>query len=247
MIGAYTTYWLFTEFSISPLLSHVLVLVLFSIAGAVSYILAFRRLTEQGVSEKTEVASLLIFFSIILVAQNFIILRFTSTYQGYAFMMQSVNIFGVNIAANKLVLIAFGLLALLAIHLLLSTKNLGLAMKATIQNRTAAQLVGIDVRLIDLITVSLSLGLAAFAGSLLSMTFNFEPFIGLYYTISALIVMVIGGVGNISGTLIGGMALGLVNAAGSYYFSPGVAVAISYGIFFAILLVRPRGLFRGIL
>ncbi len=247
MVGAYITYWLFTEFSTSPLLSHLIVFSLFSFVGVLTYKLVFYRLIGFGSKGKTEVASLLIFFAVILVAQNFIILRFTSIYQGYSFMMESINVIGVNIALNKLLLISLCLLALLALYMIMSTKNLGLAIKAVIQNRDAAQLVGINVQRVDSIVTALSFGLAGLAGSLLSMTLNFDPYIGLYYTISALIVTVIGGVGNLSGTLSGGMVLGAVNAIGSYYLSPGVAVAISYSIFFVILVVRPRGLFRGIL
>ncbi|MEM3096489.1 MAG: branched-chain amino acid ABC transporter permease [Nitrososphaerota archaeon] len=246
MIGAYITYWSYTQFSLSPMLSHIFVWAFFAILGLAAYRLFFYRLTRLESREKIEIISLLTFFAIIIVSQNFIILRFTSIYRGYSFLMETINVFGVNIAYNKLLLIVLGLLAMLALYSLLNTGRIGLAIKATIQNRTAAELVGIDIRFIDSIVVALSFGLAGLGGSLLSMTLNFDPYIGLYYTISALIVMVLGGVGNMAGTIIGGMLMGAINAVGSYYVSSGVALAITYGIFFTILLLRPRGLFRGV-
>ncbi|MEM4417879.1 MAG: hypothetical protein QXD32_07465, partial [Nitrososphaerota archaeon] len=109
MIGAYITYWSYTQFSLSPMLSHIFVWAFFAILGLAAYRLFFYRLTRLESREKIEIISLLTFFAIIIVSQNFIILRFTSIYRGYSFLMETINVFGVNIAYNKLLLIVLGL------------------------------------------------------------------------------------------------------------------------------------------
>jgi branched-chain amino acid transport system permease protein len=90
----------------------------------------------------------------------------------------------------------------------------------------------------------LGLGLAGVAGSLLSMTEAITPAMGEPYTVTALIVITLGGFGSMAGSLAGGLLLGVVEALGMHFTSPSLKMLLSYGVFIGVLLWRPNGLFN---
>jgi branched-chain amino acid transport system permease protein len=89
----------------------------------------------------------------------------------------------------------------------------------------------------------IGLGLSGVAGCLLSMTYTISPSMGEPYTVTALIVITLGGFGSMTGALVGGLALGVIEAFGMHFTSPSLKSLLSYGIFIAVLLWRPNGLF----
>jgi branched-chain amino acid transport system permease protein len=86
--------------------------------------------------------------------------------------------------------------------------------------------------------------LAAVTGSLVSMLFELTPFIGLPYTVTALVVVIIGGLGSVWGSLLGGLLLGVAEALGVHLASPDLRMAIAYGVLALVLVLRPYGLFN---
>jgi len=90
----------------------------------------------------------------------------------------------------------------------------------------------------------LGAGLAAVSGSLLSMLFELTPFVGLPYTITALVVIILGGLGSVGGSLLGGLLLGVVESLGVYFTAPDLRMVISYGVLALVLVLRPYGLFN---
>jgi branched-chain amino acid transport system permease protein len=90
----------------------------------------------------------------------------------------------------------------------------------------------------------IGLGLAGLAGSLLSMAYTVSPSIGEPYTVTALIVITLGGFGSMTGSLVAGLALGVIEALGMHFTSPSLKSLLSYAIFIGVLLWKPSGLFR---
>ncbi len=144
---------------------------------------------------------------------------------------------------NRLNAFLVALIISLIAYLFIQKTMVGKAIRALIQDRTAAKLVGIDSNKLYLLSFVMAFGIAGLTGALLSMIYEISPFIGMPYTITAFVVIVLGGLGNILGSLIAGFIFGLVETVGISLTSPGLQSIISYGIFIAVILTRPRVIF----
>ena len=248
MVGAYITFWLFTLLGISPLLSllfSALALALLGmLIGQFVFLPIIRKTKSVFVLESN---SLLLFFAFSIIFQNVASLLWSADIRGYPYLTQVVTLSGVPLMLNRITAFLIALIISLGCYLLLQKTMLGKAIRALIQDREASQLVGINTRKIYLFSFSISFAMAGLAGCLISMFYEINPFMGLPYTITAFIVIVLGGLGNIMGSLLGGFLLGLVETIGISVTSPGLRSIISYGIFIAVILIRPKGIFgRGV-
>jgi branched-chain amino acid transport system permease protein len=129
--------------------------------------------------------------------------------------------------------------------LLLHRTDTGRAIRATAQNRTAATYMGIDTERVYTLTMGIGAALAGSAGALLSMLFPIDPFVGWSYLLKAFAAVVLGGVGSIVGTLVGGLVLGVSENLGALFIGGSYRDIITFAIFLGVLLVRPEGLFGG--
>nr|MDQ3566210.1 branched-chain amino acid ABC transporter permease [Pseudomonadota bacterium] len=144
---------------------------------------------------------------------------------------------------NRLYITLFGLLVFLALVALLKHTRLGLQVRAVAQNRAMAKAVGIRTEWVDAMTFGLGSGIAGIAGVALSQLTNVGPNLGQAYIIDSFIVVVFGGVGNLWGTLVGGVSLGIVNKFLEPY--AGAVLAKILVLVFIIIYIqkRPRGMF----
>jgi len=248
MVGAYTTFWLFTLMGISPLfslfLSGLASASMGALIGQFIFLPIIRKTKSVGVLESN---SLLIFFALSIIFQNLASLLWSADIRGYSYLTQIIRIGGVPLMLNRIAAFVTALIISVVCYLLLQRTMLGKAIRALIQDREASQLVGINTKRIYLFSFTISFAMAGLAGCLISMFYEITPFMGLPYTITAFIVIVLGGLGNIMGSLLGGFLLGLVETIGISITSPGLRSIISYGIFIAVILIRPKGIFgRGI-
>jgi branched-chain amino acid transport system permease protein len=130
-----------------------------------------------------------------------------------------------------------------ALTLFLRLSIYGLAIKALIQNRDAAAVVGVNVERVQLLSFSLGFGLAGLAGTLISMSEQISPFMGFPFTIAAFIVIILGGLGNLPGGILAGLLLGFLEIYGVALTSPMYRSVLLYGVFVGVLILRPQGLF----
>jgi branched-chain amino acid transport system permease protein len=248
MVGAYVTYWLYMLYNVSPLLSMVLVVGLSAMIGLLVCLFIFLPIIKTSKSVTVlESNSLLIFFGLSFIFTNAASLLWTADIRGYSYMTKVIHIAGVPLMYNRLVALAVALLVCLFCYILIQKTMLGKAIRALIQDREASQLVGINTNFIYLFSFCLGFAMAGLAGCLLSMFYEITPFMGLPYTIIAFIVIVLGGLGNILGSLLGGFLLGLLETIGVSVTSPGLRPILSYSVFILIILIRPKGIFgRGV-
>ena len=129
------------------------------------------------------------------------------------------------------------------LYLALTRTRIGTAIRAVAVDPSAAQLVAIDVPRVSALTFALGGALVAAAGVLVSTFLTFSASSGVVFTMKALIIVVMGGVGNILGCLIAGLALGLSEALVASYVDPGLTLAVNFALFLTVLLVKPAGLF----
>jgi branched-chain amino acid transport system permease protein len=131
---------------------------------------------------------------------------------------------------------------ILALHLFLTRTYFGKAVRGTSENWKAAKLMGINVDRTYLITFSLGVAIAGLAGVLVGLTQALAPDIGMEWTLKALIVVVLAGIGSVGGAFFAGLILGVIEAVGAIFMGP-YAVALGLVIFLLILMFRPQGLF----
>ena len=244
MLGAYVAYWLFTFMTVSPLLSMFLAMVIAAGLGALAYVGIFRRqLAERATAGRLEANSLLLFFGLSVIMQNVASLAFTGSLRAYQYLDEVLTIGGVAMTGNRLVMLLLTIGVCAALTLFLRLNIYGLAIKALIQNRDAAAVVGVNVERVQLVTFSLGFGLAGLAGALISMTEQISPFMGFPFTIAAFIVIILGGLGNIPGGILAGLLLGFLEVYGVALTSPMYRSVLLYGVFVGVLILRPQGLF----
>ena len=244
MVGAFITWTAQSSFGVSPLLMVPVSFALLMALGLAIHRLTFRRLTRTSPNlDVFEARGLMVSFGLMFLVQNFAQLLWGGDLRGYDFMADPVAIGGAQFAANKLMLLALALAFSAALIVVLRKTLLGKGVRALMQSPTGAQLVGIDTERLHPMMFGVGLGLSGVAGCLLSMTYTISPSMGEPYTVTALIVITLGGFGSMPGALVGGLALGVIEAVGTHFTNPSLKSLLSYGIFIAVLLWRPNGLF----
>jgi branched-chain amino acid transport system permease protein len=154
-----------------------------------------------------------------------------------------VTILGSTIALNRLIALGFALIIGALLYLALTRTRQGTAIRAVAVDPVAAQLVAIDVRKASAFAFALGGALAAAGGVLIAMFTTFTATMGVVFTMKALIVIIMGGVGNIAGAVVAGLMLGLAETAVARLVDPGLTIAVTYALFLSVLLWRPTGLF----
>jgi branched-chain amino acid transport system permease protein len=242
MLGAFITWWLYTMLDINPLVSLIICGPLVFIIGYILYRTLFTRLRNSSPSQAAfEGSSMLACFGLLFVIQNVAILIWGADMKGYSYLAFPVDFGGAKFAANRLVTLGFAIAIGLVFYLFLARTRLGKAIRAAAQDPGAAGLMGVNINQVLALCFGFGALMAGLGGTLLSMSYKIQPTMGLEYTVIALIVIVLGGLGSIPGSFIGGLLLGLVGSIVTY-IQPGLALVAYYVIFMLLLLVRPTGL-----
>jgi branched-chain amino acid transport system permease protein len=244
MLGAYLTWLGYTVLQVNPLVFLPVVALVMFVAGVLVYRLCFYRIVSTAPAvEVIEARSLLVGFGLLYLVQNAAYFVWGADLRGYSFLVETLEIGGARFNLNRVVVFGFAMAASLALLAVLRFTLIGKAVRAMMQSPTGAQLVGIDTKILHPVVFGAGLALAGVAGALLSTVFEISPAMGEPYTITALIVIVLGGLGSALGSLLGGFLLGLVETFGMHFTSPSLKMLLSYGVLIAVLLARPKGLF----
>jgi branched-chain amino acid transport system permease protein len=243
MLGAFCAWTLFTKVGITPLYSMLICAPFFFVVGYVIYRIVYTSLrTSSETPGIFEGNSMLASFGLMFVIQNLALLIWGSPVRGYSYLAFPVNILGAVFSANRIVTLIVSVTLGTAFYVFLSRSRTGKAIRAAAQDPDAAELMGVRINRVLALCFGLGAMMAALGGLLLSMTsVMVTPVMGMQYTLIAIIVVVLGGLGNIKGSFIGGFLLGLVGYIVSS-FQPGLSMVAYYTIFLLLLLVKPSGL-----
>ena len=240
MVGAFITFWLLGSINLNPLVSIVITGPFVFAIGWMLHRTLFRRLMSTAPSlEIFEGKSMLASFGLLYVVQNIARIIWGSENRSYVFLNQTVT--SAQIPLNRLVALAFVAVIVVAFYFFLARTRMGKAIRASAQDPTTAGLMGVNIYSVLAICFGLGLGLAGIAGSLMSTLFAIQTSMGLQYTVIAMIVVVLGGMGSITGAMIGGLVLGVVSQLVTY-FQPSMTSIAYYVIFILLLLIRPKGI-----
>ena len=242
MLGAFITWTMYTMFGINPLVSLAIVGPIVLIIGFIVQRTLFTRLRTSAPSPGVyEASSLLASFGLLFVIQNVALQIWGGDMRAYSYYNFGINLWGAVFAANRLIALVFAVVIGIAFYIFLVRTRLGKAIRAAAQDETAAGLMGVNINLVLAICFGLGALMAGFAGLLISMCFPVYATMGLEYTIIAIIVIVLGGLGSIPGSFIGGFILGLIGSIVSSW-QPALSLAAYYILFMLLLVVRPKGI-----
>ncbi|MBN1994293.1 MAG: branched-chain amino acid ABC transporter permease [Anaerolineae bacterium] len=242
MLGGLTTWTLYTAFGLNPLVALAVCGPAAFILGFIIHRTLFKRLLASSTSSSIfESNSMLASFGLMFIIQNIALIIWGPEMRGYSYLAVPVNLGGALFGANRLVTLGFAVAIGLAFYIFLARTRMGKAIRAAAQDPATAGLMGVNINQVLALCFGFGAALAAMAGMLISMCYPVHGVMGMEYTIIAIIVVVLGGLGSIPGSFIGGFILGLVGSIVTY-FDPGLALVTYYVIFILLLLVRPTGI-----
>jgi branched-chain amino acid transport system permease protein len=244
MVGGYVAFYLATGLGLDPFLALIAVIPATAALGLLLYWGLFGFVVRFD--EETRVKnSLLVGFGLALTLHALAVRLFTAdersiptTYAG-----QTIAAGGLVIPVGRLLSLGVALALIGLTHLTLSRTRWGHAIRAASEDWEAACLQGIDVRRAYVLAFAIGTGLAGAAGCLVAVSYSISPAIGLEWTLKALIVIVLAGLGSLFGTFVGGLVLGVAEAASALTFGGPYREVVGLLLFFCILLARPQGLF----
>jgi len=240
MLAAYGIYTFATVIGLSPIWSIVLSLVATTLLGLCTYKLFIDRVREHHVTV------LLITIALAIIFQECMVLAFGGHYLGApSFVSGYWEILGVKVSYQNLLALGTAVVVLFGTWALLSKTSLGIAIRATAQDTEIANLMGIDVPKILLLTMGIAVALAAIAGIVVAPALVLEPRMWTHPLVMVMAIVVLGGLGSVKGSFIGAFILGFVEVLVVFLIPAGAYLkgAIALLVMVVILLVRPEGLF----
>jgi len=240
MLGMYMAYWTWYFLGLDPLISA---LVIFPTFFAFGY--AIDKFLLRRIIHADAVAQLLITFGLTLFIQNVVLYFWRSDIRIVTTSYSSLYWYAGGLVFDAPHVIAFvaAILGGIGLHVFLTRSSIGLAIRATAQDREAAQTVGIETKRIFGLTFGLGTALAAVAGAIITSYYPVNPDSGSQFLFLAFVVVVLGSLGNYLGALIGGLIIGVVQSTTGYLYIAQAELPLAFLVFLAILIFMPEGLF----
>ncbi len=240
MLGMYASYFLFTLGNVDPFVSIVFVFPLLFLFGAI-----LQKTVINKVLNALPQNQILLTIGIGLILSNTMMLLFTSDYRIISTSYSSGSFRLGEISVSTPLLLSFVITAAVTaiLYWFLLKTDTGQAIRATAQDRDAAQLMGVNVKRMSVLATGIGAGLAAVAGSLISPTYYIFPQVGQPFTLKAFVIVVLGGMGSVMGATVGGVLIGATESLAGAYISSGLKDLVVYVLFLLILLFKPAGLF----
>lgn len=240
MLGAYGLYTFASQLGLHPLLAMVISLVLTTIIGLATYKIFIDRVREHHVTV------MLITMAVALIFQEILLMIFKGHYLAApTFVTGYLTVIGVKVSYQHILILAVVLVVLVGVWALLAKTRLGIAIRAVAQDSEIANLMGINVSRILLITMAIASSLAAVAGVVVAPTLVLEPYMWTHPLVIIMAIVVLGGLGSVKGSLIGAFIIGFVETSVVFLLPSGAFLkgAFALAVMVVILLVRPEGLF----
>jgi len=242
--AAFGAYWGFTALTVSPLIGAIIAIPLGFAANWLVYKIVLAPLVQRARSRAAlETDSILATFGLLFVIQGVMLVTFGGQFYTLDYLSLPVHVLGSTVALNRVIALVSALVIATALYFALLSTRYGTAIRAVAVDPVAAQLVAIDVRQASAFAFALGGALAAAGGVLIAMFMTFSAAMGVVFTMKALIVVIMGGVGNLLGALLAGLLLALAETAVARLVDPGLTIAVTYALFLLVLLWRPTGLF----
>jgi branched-chain amino acid transport system permease protein len=244
VIGGFAAFWFQTAASVSPLLTVFLVAPVAFALNWLIYTVMLRPLVKRAKSRgQLEVDAILTTFGLSFVAVGVMLAVFGGDYFSYSYLARPVELLGATFGLNRIMAFLGAVVICGALYLWLNHSRPGLSIRAIAVAPQSARLVGIDVQKLSALAFALGGAVTAVGGGLISMFLTLDASTGVMFTLKALIIIIMGGVGDMRGTIVAALALGVLESFVASVLDPGLTLAAAYLLFLLVLLFRPQGLF----
>jgi branched-chain amino acid transport system permease protein len=242
--GAFAAFWLFTAQQANPMLALLFVVPLAFVLNWLIYRVLLRPLVRRATSRgQLEVDSILATFGMSFALVGLMRWAFGGEFFNYSFLAVPVQIFGSPFGLNRVLAAGAAVVICGLLYAGLNFTRTGMALRAVAVDPRAAGLVAIDVPRMSAFAFALGGAVSAAGGVILSTFLTLDASIGVLFTMKALIIVIMGGVGDVRGAVIAALILGIAETAVAGLIDPGLTLAATYALFTLVLLFRPQGIF----
>lgn len=243
MIGMYAAFLITTRLGVHPYTAVVAVTPLLFVLGMMTQ----KFLIEPLMSARNHDIQIFATVGLSTALINLALLLFgadIATTPSYG-LRTAIEIGPVRMLVGQIVMFGVAAALVLGLHLFLQRTQAGRGIRAVAQNRAAAQLMGINVSRVYMVTFGLGAACVGVAACLVAPLYPTSPGIGTYFVLTAFVVVVLGGLGSIGGAFLGAMIIGLIDSLAGFYIGSDMREVAVFGVFLLILILRPQGLFGG--
>lgn len=236
VLGAYLSTVLAPLLGIDPVLTLVFTVPLMFLTGFLLQYFLIGRAMKKGAE-----AALLVTFGLSIILQDGMLMIFTADARHIvaSYSMMTVSVGALEVSVLHLVLFAISLVSILSLSMFLKYTHTGRAIRATADDSDAAALSGVNISKVYSIAMGIAMASAAVAGLCVGMKWTYYPSSGGSYLLIAFVVVVIGGMGSVPGTMVAGVLFGLAQVIGGANYG----LLISYVMLLIVLVIRPKGIF----
>jgi branched-chain amino acid transport system permease protein len=239
MLSMYATYFCYSLFGLNPYTSLLVSVPLMFVAG-----MAIDQIIIRPLRNAPSYMQVFATVGLSIVLLNLALFLFSGDYQSInmPFSKETLSIGSLSMTYAKLIIFFAAILVSVVLFLLLKYTDIGRQIRAIAQDRMAARLMGINLNRIYMLTFGIGTALVAIAGGLILPVYYVFPSVGVYFVLTAFVVVVLGGMGNMVGALLGGFIIGITDSLSGYYIDPSLKEVVYFLIFLIVLLIRPSGL-----
>jgi branched-chain amino acid transport system permease protein len=239
MFGMYSAFWLFALYSLDPIYTLPLTMVLLFGLGALVYQLVIRRIAEAPM-----LSQIFTTFGLMILFRGIAQFLWKPDFRtvNKSVVDGNISFGGIQVGTPQLVAGIGAVLITAAIYLFLTKTRTGAALEATAADKDAARLMGIDSRQMFMLAWGLGAACAGIAGALMATFFPIFPEVGANFILIAFVVVNLGGFGSVTGALCAGVLVGVIEVMGGLLVGPQFKMAIVLLLFLLVLMIRPQGL-----
>ena len=240
MISLYGVYFLSNLFQVNPYLSMIILVPLLFLVG----IITERFIIRKTIGKPTFI-HIFVTLGLSIIIQNLALTIFSANYRtiDFPFANKSILLGDISISVSRLIIFVITLIVAYLLYLFLNKLWFGFAIRATSQDRDAAQLMGIDINRVFMVTFGIGTACLGIAGALLMPIYYVYPQVGFDFVLVGSIAIVMGGLGSIKGAMIASIMMGVIEIFSGYYLNPSMKQGIYFMLFILVLIIKPNGLF----
>ena len=241
MLGGYFTFFIVTYLGFNPLLTILIAMGLIAGIGALIFFFLIFPINNKP---NWLINTIIITLGVSICFQNLALIIFGERYKTLPkFFDYTVYFLGINIGLDRLVVFALALILIASLLLFIHKTDIGIVMQAVAQNKEAAEIIGLPIKKIYLITFAISCALAGASGGLLAPIYGIYPTVGFMPLLMAFLVVILGGLGSIKGAVVAGFLLGIIESLAVLFVTSTWKEVAMFSVMIIILTIRPTGLF----
>ena len=239
MLGMYGSFWLFALYGVDPYLALLLIAPGLFLLGVIT-----QRTVISPILDAPHAAQIFATVGLSIVLQNLALFAWKGDYRNIRLetSISNVKVMGLVISFPRLMAFLITLGLVIALFLFLKKTYVGKALRATADNKRSAQLMGINVNRLYYLALGIGTACVGVAGGILMPMYSAFPTVGAYFSLTAFVVVVLGGMGSMAGAFVGGLIIGVVEAFSGFFLAPALKEVVYFLVFVLILVFKPSGL-----